>query len=69
MSEENIEIARRVIDAFTLSDLDAALQDNDREIVCWIGRGREDLRQASTTDARQSEPSGAPSLTRSIRLS
>jgi hypothetical protein len=68
MSEENIEIVRRVIEAFTRSDLDAALRDNDPEIVLDWSR-REDLRQASTTDARQSEPSGAPSLTRSIRLS
>src|SRR5436190_20283346 len=40
MSEENIEIVRRVIDAFTRSDLDAALQDNDPEIVLDWSRSR-----------------------------
>jgi ketosteroid isomerase-like protein len=36
MSQENVEIVRRVIESFTERDLDAALRDNDPEIeVDW----------------------------------
>src|SRR4051812_4854186 len=40
MSQENVEIVRRVIDAFTRRDLDAALRDNDPEIVVDWSRSR-----------------------------
>jgi ketosteroid isomerase-like protein len=32
MSQENVEIVRRAIDAFVQRDLDAAVQDNDPEV-------------------------------------
>ena len=54
MSQENVEVVRRVIDAFNRRDLDAAARYNDDGVES-TGRGPGESRQASTADARQSE--------------
>ena len=65
MSQENVEVVRRAVNAMNQRDLDGVMRDTDAEVEV-IGRGPEESRQASTTDTKRAGTSGAPSLRLSI---